>query len=304
MRIEDLKAFVVVADVASFRTAAEVLNVTQSALTRRIQKLEAVLGTRLLIRTTRTVRLTSEGLEFLEKIRTVVIDAETAVLETRSGSARQGGLMRIGVLPSLAEVMLPPILHAFLQTAPRVAFRVLDHNALGIIRLMMEGKVDIGIGLRMGESADLIETPLFDEPIGIACSTDHPLARDSALTWSRLTDYPFAYNLGESGNRLIIAHRLEEHGLRLNWVHQVGSLSGALAVARSGAALAAVPASIAQMVPPDRLVFRPVSGPDISRRVILLERPDDSGSARREKMRQLIRETDPASFGGISVTEA
>jgi DNA-binding transcriptional LysR family regulator len=304
MRIEDLKAFVVVADVASFRTAAELLNVTQSTLTRRIQKLESMLNTQLLTRSTRFVRLTSEGLEFLEKIRTVVIDAETVILETRAGSSRQGGLIRIGVLPSLAEVMLPPVLSAFLKGSPRIAFRILDQNALGIVRMMAEGKVDIGIGIRVGDGTDLLETPLFDEPIGIVCDPAHPAARDPELTWAKLAKFPFAYNLGESGNRLIITHRLEEHGLKLNWIHQVGSLSGALAVARSGMALAAVPASIAEMVAPEQLVFRRVREPEISRRVILLERPDDSGSVRREKMRQFIRETDPTRFGGVRLAQS
>lgn len=293
MRIEDLKAFVVLADVGTYHTAAEMLNITQPALSRRIQKLEKILSTTLLVRSTRRLRLTSAGLQFLEKIRPVVMDAETAIMEMHQTDMKWQGLIRIACLPSIGIDMLPAILRDLHGELPRVSFRIIDGNALEIIQMLMSGQVDIGIGMQLGQEAELSFTPLFHEEIGVVGHRDHPVTQMEHPRWSDLAAYPLAYNLGESGNRLILANHLEPRGIRLNWAHQIQSLFGALMVARSGIALAPAPSSFAAAASSRELVFCPVAEPLVERQLHLIERKDTMRSSYLQKIIDLI-ETEAA----------
>ena len=86
-----VQAFVGVAELGGFSRAAQQLNLTQTALTRRVQKLEAYLGVKLLDRTTRSVELTVVGREFLPKAQAIVGEMTTAVGELRQRARSASG---------------------------------------------------------------------------------------------------------------------------------------------------------------------------------------------------------------------
>ena len=89
----DLRAFIAVADLGSFHRAAKALNLSQPALSRRIQKLEESFGAPLLERSTRHVALTMVGRDFIPKVRRFLDEFETSVLSIRDLGARSGGLV-------------------------------------------------------------------------------------------------------------------------------------------------------------------------------------------------------------------
>ena len=108
--LQELQAFVAVAERASFRAAAEDLHLSQPALSRRVDKLEAQLGAKLLERTTRRVSLTNIGRVFLERARTAIDELESAVLSIGDGHAT-GGTDHRG-LRALGGVLLPADHHS------------------------------------------------------------------------------------------------------------------------------------------------------------------------------------------------
>src|SRR5205823_10826397 len=85
--LADLRAFIAVAELASFRAAAETIHLSQPALSRRIDKLEDALGVRLFDRDTRNVELTAVGRDFARKARSLLDDLDVMLL----GIARRGG---------------------------------------------------------------------------------------------------------------------------------------------------------------------------------------------------------------------
>ena len=104
---DGLQAFVCVAELGSFIKAAHDLHITQTALTRRIQKLEALVGIKLMDRTTRRVELTELGRDFLPQARNIVADATRAV-ERLQGKVKQGqGHFTLACVPSLTTHVLP-----------------------------------------------------------------------------------------------------------------------------------------------------------------------------------------------------
>src|SRR4051795_8672543 len=96
----DLKAFITVAEMGSFVRTAKALNLSQPALSRRIQKLEDSLGAPLLERSTRHVNLTMTGRDFLPKVRRLIDEFETSVLAIHDIGARSSGLVSVAAVPT------------------------------------------------------------------------------------------------------------------------------------------------------------------------------------------------------------
>ena len=90
-RLEMLRTFVAVADHASFAEAARRLRVSPTAASRAVAALELSLGTPLLRRTTRSVRLTDEGAAYLERCRAALIELDDAALALQGAGALPGG---------------------------------------------------------------------------------------------------------------------------------------------------------------------------------------------------------------------
>ena len=125
----DLRAFIAVSDLGSFHRAAKALNLSQPALSRRIQKLEESLGAPLLERSTRHVALTMVGRDFIPKVRRFLDEFETSVLSIRDLGARSGGLVSIASVPTAVFYFLPRAISRFSAAYPRIRIRILDVSA-------------------------------------------------------------------------------------------------------------------------------------------------------------------------------
>lgn len=270
MRISDLKAFVMVGDIGAFHAAAEALNITQPALSRRIRKLEETLGLALFTRTTRQVHLTAAGRDFLERARKIVLETEDSIASLRDASATRRELVRVGCLPSLGLKLIPGALSVFRDTYPFVALRLMDMNAIQLVEEVARGSLDMGIGMLPAANPDVAFKALGQEALGVVCHQDHPVASLEHPRWRDLRDYPMASNIQQSGNWLKIQRAMDDENIHLNWFHQIQSILGALMSVRKGDGLAVVPrCAIEALCIPD-LVFRDVSEPTIHREIGIL----------------------------------
>src|SRR5215204_2367462 len=109
----DLRAFIAVAEFGAFHEAAESLDLSQPALSRRIQKLEETLGVALLERTTRRVDLTTVGRDFLPKARRLLDDLEESLLSVRAIGERRTGQVSVACVPTAAYYFLPEVIRAY-----------------------------------------------------------------------------------------------------------------------------------------------------------------------------------------------
>jgi DNA-binding transcriptional LysR family regulator len=104
---ESIRAFAVVAELGSFQDAAQVLNISAPALTRRIQKLEASLEVELLKRTTRRVDVTIPSRQFLPKAHKLLEDFEAALSSIKGASDRRSGRVTVACIPTASDYFLP-----------------------------------------------------------------------------------------------------------------------------------------------------------------------------------------------------
>ncbi|PZP59960.1 MAG: LysR family transcriptional regulator, partial [Delftia acidovorans] len=116
----ELIAFVTTAEKASFRLAAEALFLSPPALSRRVERLESVLGVRLLERTTRQVKLTEVGHEFLQEARRALAGLDEAVQRVDDQVKLRRGRVTVACVPSVATNLLPPVLKSFAVEQPDV----------------------------------------------------------------------------------------------------------------------------------------------------------------------------------------
>ncbi len=154
-RLAAMEAFVLVVDTGSFSGAARRLNVGQPAVSKMVAQLEERLGVKLLVRTTRGLTATEAGLNYYERVRRSIEEADEAELAARGASSSLTGKLRVSAAVTFARIHLMPRLPEFLGHHPdlEIDFVLDDRN----VDLVQEG---IDVGLRMGRLVDSSLTAL------------------------------------------------------------------------------------------------------------------------------------------------
>lgn len=148
-RLDMLRTFVAVADHASFAEAARRLRVSPTAASRAVAALELDLGTPLLRRTTRSVRLTDEGAAYLERCRAALTELDDAALALRGTGALPGGNLVVTAPVTFGRLHILPIATSLLRSHPQldVELTLIDR----VVRLVDEG---IDVAVRIGDLSD------------------------------------------------------------------------------------------------------------------------------------------------------
>ncbi len=153
--LNDMRYFAEVADRGGFAAAARALGLPRSRLSRRIARLEAELGMRLLQRTTRKLSLTAAGEQFLRHCAAVRDQAEQALAELAQVRSEPHGVLRVVCPVTLAQTIVGPLLPEYLARHPKVRLDVQVSNR--VVDLVEEG-VDVALRVRsdLGDSGSLV----------------------------------------------------------------------------------------------------------------------------------------------------
>jgi DNA-binding transcriptional LysR family regulator len=177
--MNELVAFVRVAETGGFSSAARQQGVTPSAISRQVARLEKTLGVSLLQRTTRQLRLTDAGQAVLEHGRAMVAAAQATLRAAEGHMASPKGLVRVSAPKAFARHVLQPVLLEFLQRYPAV-----DVNLMVVDRLvdpLREG-VDLVIRLTDDPPAGMVARPLMPVRQLILASPAYLAARGAVQT--------------------------------------------------------------------------------------------------------------------------
>lgn len=241
--IDGVQAFVLVAELGGFHKAAEKLHLSQTALSRRIQKLERYLGLRLLDRTTRSVELTRVGREFLPRAARVVDDLAGSLSRLKDLARDASGEVVIACVPSMAYQQLPHVIRAYVKRFPGNRVRVLDRSTALVAEAVRSGEAELGIGLRLAPDPLLVEEPMLHDPFVLYCRSDHPASSRRQIGWKDLRDYDLVAISGASGNRALLDHQLQRHGIDLHGRFEVEHPSTAISLVSAGVGAAVLPAA-------------------------------------------------------------
>ena len=268
----DLRAFVAVVDLEGFHRAAEALNLSQPALSRRIQRLEAAVGAALLERTTRRVALTNVGREFLPLVRRMLDEFDTSLFAMRDVGRQRRGLISLACVPTAAFYFLPSVIARFNEQYPNIRFRILDLSANEGLESVARGEVEFGINLLGASEPELIFESLIDDPFVLACRRDHPLAQRDVLAWSDLEEQPLVAVSRTSGNRIILDAALVRAGVSLSWSYEVTHLSTSLGLVEAGLGISVLPKLATPQGDHPIIITRPIRNPEVSRTIGVVRR--------------------------------
>lgn len=207
MSLSYLRVFRHIDEVArrgSVRKAAEALFLTPSALDRRIQDLEAELGTALFERHARGMRLTAAGEIFLHHARAQRADFERVRAEIEQLKGLQRGTVSIVASQAMVHTVLPDVIHRFGRQHPGVAFAVTVADHAAVILALREFQADLGLVYNVPVAADIAPLMQVDQPLCAVMAHDHPLARQSTVKMSECLRYPTALPDPTLGGRMLL----------------------------------------------------------------------------------------------------
>ncbi|MFI5616530.1 LysR substrate-binding domain-containing protein [Streptomyces sp. NPDC051567] len=171
-----LRAFTAVAGHLHFRDAAAAIGMSQPALSGAVSALEETLGVQLLERTTRKVLLSPAGERLAVRAR-VVLDAMGGLLEEAEAvRAPFTGVLRLGVIPTVAPYLLPTVLGLFHRSYPRMDLQVHEEQTATLLEGLAAGRLDLLLLAVPLGMASVTELPLFDEDFVLLTPRGHPLS--------------------------------------------------------------------------------------------------------------------------------
>lgn len=286
---DGVQAFVAVAELGSFSNAARGLHITQTALTRRIQKLEAYLGLRLLDRTTRRVDLTAIGREFLPQARSMVQEMTSAVERLKDISLRAVGDMTLACIPSMASHVLPKVIQRYARLHPDNRIRLLDGATHSVFDAVLGGQAELGIAVQGERHPDLLETHLLSDPLVFICREPHPLQSRKSVNWQDMRDVDLIRVSSFTATRVLMDYQLAKRGVRLQSKYEVQHHATALNLVAAGVGSTILPASTFSKEDRPGMHKIALVRPLVSRKVVLLRSARGSLSPAAQAFFDLIR---------------
>jgi DNA-binding transcriptional LysR family regulator len=283
IKTEMLRCFATVARSGNLADAADKLGRTPSAVSMMLKQLEDHLGARL-FETERKNRLTALGLFTLDEASRELDHFERAVAAIENYARAKSGFVRIAVVPSVAETILPHVVPKFLDGHPDVHVDIRDMDSAAVLREIERERVDLGIATGPGTNSEIECEELFSDAFGIVCRADHPLADSSApLVWNDLNAWPFLANglcaqISDGDLQRVI-------GTSKLMVHNTTSL---LALVRAGVGVTVLPRVVVDRVESE-ISFLPVADRMARRRIDILRRTHTRLSPAAYEFESMIR---------------
>ncbi len=245
MRLEQLQSFLAIAESGSFQKAAEKCSVTQSTISRQIQALEADLGFELFHRTSQS-KLTLAGETLLPRARKICLEWQTAKQEIKDLIAGKQPELCIASIPSVCAYYLPPLLKLFYNQFPDVQLRITSLGSDRAIKVLKDGLVDLAIVMNnrfLSTTKEMVVETLYEEPVEVLTSANHPLTTYQCIPWSELIRYPQVIFKDGYGTQRLIQSQFDQTEALLKAALEVNTLDAFRGIVRQGELIALLPAS-------------------------------------------------------------
>ncbi len=281
-----LQVFYTVAKQLSFTKAAELLYMTQPAVTFQVKQLEEHFNTRLFERSHSKITLTHAGevaLEYAEKILNLTNEMETRLGEL---TGQVAGTLMVGASTTIAEYMLPRLLGEFKGQYPNVHCRLTVANSETIESKVADHTLDVGLIEAPSHHPQLAAQVCGEDELVAICAPGHAIAGHPAVTPAELAELPYVSREDGSGTREVVDEYFRRNGIQPDDLHiamELGSREAIKGAVEAGLGIAIVSrATIAKEVKLGDLVAVPLDPP--------LHRPLSMVYA-REKFRSRLLQT-------------
>ncbi|MBD2188379.1 LysR family transcriptional regulator [Pseudanabaena mucicola] len=277
MRLEQLQAFLAVAETGNFQQAAQKCGVSQSTISRQVQSLEATVGISLFHRQG-NAKLTLGGdrlLPHAKKICQLWSMAEQELIDLQAGKQTE---LCVAGIPSACAYQLPPVLQAFAKNYPKVQLRVTTLGSDRALKVLKDGLIDIAIVMNnpfLAASSEMVIERLYDERIQILMPANHPLSKKEHITWRDLHHCPQAVFKDGYGLQRLVQDQFNRQGICLNAVLELNSLEAFRGIVKQGSLIALLPETfLTELVTDPNLTVRSLNDPTLTREIVLVTTSD------------------------------
>lgn len=215
LTLRSLRIFDAAASTSSFSRAAEMLGMTQSAVSQQIKALEDEVKVKLFDTQARPIRLTDAGRELLRHARLVLSQVNVAMDSLNSLDGQYRGQLQIGAVPP-ANYFLPAIIAAFRKNYPEMGMKLTLGRRDELLAMLGEHRLDLVIGSYPPSETDVQAEAFARHPHCLIAAPDHPMAGQRNIEWNELRDEPFIAREAGSATRHFLEHLLQVQGLQVN----------------------------------------------------------------------------------------
>lgn len=291
IRFRHLRSFIEVARQKSVGRAADVLGVTQPAVTKTIRELEEILGKKLLEKEGRGVRITRHGEVFLRHAGASVAAVQQGIDSLSRGTI--GPPLRIGALPTVSARMMPAVMRRVLAEGVDYRVRIVTGENQVLFDQLRTGALDLVIGRLAApeQMTGLSFEYLYSEQVRFVVRADHPLLRDANLDFARIREFPVLVPTVGSIIRPFVERYLLAHGLgELPFaIETVSDSFGRAFVSETDAVWVISEGVVARDVAEGRLFYLPVDTAETRGAVGLTRRENAAETAALDIISRTVR---------------
>ncbi|MBF9235534.1 LysR family transcriptional regulator [Microvirga sp. BT350] len=246
MNLHLLRLFAAVAAHRSFSRAAEMLNISQPAVSKGIREFEAQLGSPLFERRSGDVKLSEAGNVLIEHARVLFAIERVAEEALDSLHGLQRGTLRIGASKTVATYFLPPVLGAFFKAYPKIELRLTSANTANVVSLLVKRELDVALVEGPVEMEGIVVTPWRNDELILIAAAKHPLAtKRGPHSLQALAGETIVLREEGSGTRDVAWEALETAGFRPSMLLEVSDNEALTRVVAAGLGIGIVSSVVA-----------------------------------------------------------
>ena len=275
LELRHLESFREVIRAGSFTAAARKLHMTQPAVSLHIKALEGALGSRLMDRDGKGVRLTDTGKALLEAVDVAFAALEDGARRVREIETPEKGAVVLACGDTVALNLLPPVLHAFGKRYPEAELAIRNHGSQAIVEMVLRREADLGLITRPPHLDEALwARTILEDPLRLVLPHDHALADASSITWADLNDAAAVLLPKATETRSIVERGLRAQGVTLRPVMESANLEVVKTYVAQGVGLSIVPALALSNQESQRLVVRELPEGFPVRKIAVVRRKD------------------------------
>jgi DNA-binding transcriptional LysR family regulator len=298
MNLNHLAVFHAVAQAGSMTLGAQLLDVSQPAVSKQVQDLERALGVHLFDRIGRRIHLSQAGellADFARRLFALAHEAKEAMADVRA--VRRGRLV-IGASTTIGTYLLPGVLAEFWRRHPEVELLVRIENTEQVHRRLVEHELDLGLTEGLIEGDELADEVFYQDELVVIAAPGHPLAGQLRVSLTAVRAEPFILREPGSGTRAVEEGALARLKLPVRVAMALGSTEAIKRVVAEGVGLAIVSRlAVSAESAAGRLAVLPVAGLRIARPLHLVRRRGRRDGPALQAFCAVLREKTAGRFG-------
>ena len=191
--LRHLRALVALSDLKLIARVSEALGVTQPAVSKQIAELEKIVGVPVVTRDRNRLYLTPIGIRLADHARQALGQLDRAAFDIEAMTSGVSGSVSVGVVSSVAPVLLPRTIALFKRSTPQANVSVFEGHFVELLPQLETGKLDLLIA-RIWQPQELDgidQMALFSEPVVVVAGRDHPMGQTEDVKWADVASYPW-----------------------------------------------------------------------------------------------------------------